>query len=65
MKKELELYIHIPFCVKKCDYCDFLSGPADAGRQREYVEALKKEIQRTDEEIFVSISFLKGEDKDE
>lgn len=44
MKKELELYIHIPFCVKKCDYCDFLSGPADAGRQREYVEALKKEI---------------------
>ena len=44
MKKELELYIHIPFCVKKCDYCDFLSGPADAGRQRDYVEALKKEI---------------------
>ena len=27
-KKPLELYIHIPFCVKKCDYCDFLSGPA-------------------------------------
>lgn len=29
------------------------------------LEALKKEIQRTDEEIFVSISFLRGEDKDE
>ena len=29
------------------------------------LEVLKKEIQRTDEEIFVSISFLKGEDKDE
>ena len=27
-KKPLELYIHVPFCVKKCDYCDFLSGPA-------------------------------------
>ena len=25
-KKPLELYIHVPFCVKKCDYCDFLSG---------------------------------------
>ena len=44
MKKELELYIHIPFCVKKCDYCDFLSGPAGTERQRNYVEALIKEI---------------------
>lgn len=33
-KKPLELYIHIPFCVKKCDYCDFLSGPAGKERQR-------------------------------
>lgn len=24
-RKSLEIYIHIPFCVKKCDYCDFLS----------------------------------------
>ena len=24
-RRELELYIHIPFCVKKCNYCDFLS----------------------------------------
>ena len=31
MKKELELYVHIPFCVKKCAYCDFLSGPAGDG----------------------------------
>ena len=23
------IYIHIPFCVRKCYYCDFLSGPAD------------------------------------
>ena len=34
-KKPLELYIHIPFCVKKCDYCDFLSGPAGKERQQE------------------------------
>lgn len=43
-KKELELYIHIPFCVKKCNYCDFLSFPADESTQEDYVIALKKEI---------------------
>lgn len=43
-KKELELYIHIPFCVKKCNYCDFLSFPADENMQETYVKALKKEI---------------------
>ena len=62
MKKELELYIHIPFCVKKCDYCDFLSGPADAGRQREYVEALIKEIKNRKDfsEYQVSSIFIGG-----
>lgn len=43
-RKELELYVHIPFCMKKCLYCDFLSAPADEGTQREYVEALLREI---------------------
>ena len=43
-KKELELYIHIPFCVRKCNYCDFLSFPADEDTQRKYVKALCKEI---------------------
>lgn len=42
--KPLELYIHIPFCVKKCSYCDFLSFPADVKTQREYVDALLREI---------------------
>ncbi len=40
----MELYIHIPFCVKKCQYCDFLSFPADEGTQNAYVEALLREI---------------------
>lgn len=44
MKKELELYLHIPFCVKKCAYCDFLSGPLDEGTREKYVNALIKEI---------------------
>lgn len=42
--KNLELYIHIPFCVKKCQYCDFLSFPADEEMQNAYVEALLSEI---------------------
>ncbi|MGN0250469.1 MAG: radical SAM family heme chaperone HemW [Oliverpabstia sp.] len=44
MKKELELYIHIPFCLKKCAYCDFLSGPESREMQEEYVNALCEEI---------------------
>ncbi|QUO33579.1 oxygen-independent coproporphyrinogen III oxidase [Faecalicatena sp. Marseille-Q4148] len=43
-KKELEIYIHIPFCVRKCAYCDFLSGPAAPEEQKAYVRALIKEI---------------------
>ena len=46
-----ELYIHIPFCKRKCAYCDFLSFPACADVQRQYVDALLEEIRqpRTDE----------------
>lgn len=43
--KELELYVHIPFCVKKCAYCDFLSAPAGEEERQRYVETLLKEIQ--------------------
>lgn len=45
MRRDLELYIHIPFCVKKCAYCDFLSGPADADTIEKYVQALIREIE--------------------
>lgn len=44
LKRPLSLYIHIPFCIKKCAYCDFLSAPASAAIQKEYVKALKCEI---------------------
>ncbi len=43
-KKDLSIYIHIPYCVRKCDYCDFLSGPAGADEQAYYVRVLQKEI---------------------
>ena len=44
-KKKLELYLHIPFCLRKCDYCDFLSGPADEPVQEAYVRALVRELE--------------------
>jgi oxygen-independent coproporphyrinogen-3 oxidase len=49
LERELELYIHIPFCVRKCAYCDFLSGPADRETQEAYVQALEKEIDSVEE----------------
>lgn len=45
MKKEIGLYIHIPFCKSKCHYCDFKSYVGKEERIPEYIKALKKEIQ--------------------
>lgn len=46
MKKPISIYIHIPFCIKKCQYCDFLSAPADSRTQEEYLRALENEIRK-------------------
>ena len=50
-KKDLELYLHIPFCRQKCRYCDFLSAPlatdsstADGYVPKRYVDALLSQI---------------------
>ena len=42
--KNLEIYIHTPFCVKKCEYCDFLSFPADDETQLRYIKGLMAEM---------------------
>ena len=39
--KNLEIYIHIPFCVRKCEYCDFLSFPAEKEIQKQEDEKCK------------------------
>ena len=42
----LSLYVHIPWCVRKCPYCDFNSHEADGGiPEREYVDALIADLQ--------------------
>lgn len=44
-KKPMELYVHIPFCVRKCLYCDFLSFRALASDHEQYTAQLKREIE--------------------
>lgn len=44
--KELAIYVHLPFCVQKCLYCDFLSGPTHLSLIDEYIEKLTIEMQQ-------------------
>ena len=45
MKKYVSLYVHIPFCVVKCKYCDFLSFDGESyGTMLHYVDCLCQEI---------------------
>ena len=55
--------MHIPFCVRKCAYCDFLSGPAGEAEKAAYVDALLTEIRSRKEnykDYRVSTVFLGG-----
>lgn len=61
--KKLELYFHIPFCVRKCLYCDFLSAPGDEATRNAYMEALLTEVRgRAEEyrEYMVDTIFIGG-----
>ena len=40
----LGLYLHVPFCLKKCSYCDFYSLPVRPGNLQRYVRAVMKEL---------------------
>ena len=50
---KLGLYIHIPFCKRKCKYCDFVSFSCDDKKIHEYFNYLEKEIEncKIDEEV--------------
>lgn len=43
--KEIGIYVHIPFCKRKCEYCDFISYSNKNSKIEEYIEAVKKEIE--------------------
>lgn len=66
-KKKLGIYIHIPFCVRKCLYCDFLSFPSDEKTKEKYIQALIAEIEQNidipgfnKEEYIVDSVFIGG-----
>ena len=62
-RKNLGLYIHIPFCEKKCDYCNFVSFCGKDEQKKEYVDLLVKEIEiqgKTHKNYVVDSVFVGG-----
>ncbi|MCR1933859.1 radical SAM family heme chaperone HemW [Clostridium tepidum] len=59
-KKEISLYIHIPFCMKKCLYCDFTSYSKKEDLMIEYVKALSKEIVNKTKNKIIRTIFIGG-----
>lgn len=61
MKKELGIYIHIPFCKQKCYYCDFVSFSDKIELQEKYIETLIKELKSYNfEEYDVTTIYIGG-----
>lgn len=58
--KRLGLYIHIPFCDRICNYCDFTAFQGVNSKIKEYVEALKKEIELKGNKNFLIDSIFIG-----
>lgn len=60
--KSIGIYIHIPFCLSKCNYCDFLSFKCNKDVQNIYVENLLKEIELWyfDKKIEVDTIYIGG-----
>jgi len=45
MTEKYGIYVHLPFCVRKCLYCDFVSSAGNYSLAKDYIKALKREIQ--------------------
>ena len=59
--REVSIYIHIPFCESKCNYCTFCSGVHAEQKQGEYVNALLREIEmRADSKAQVTTVYIGG-----
>lgn len=61
--KNLGIYVHIPFCKRKCAYCDFVSFSGKSKLIDKYIEDLKREINNTKinkEEYLVSTVYFGG-----
>lgn len=63
--KNLGIYIHIPFCKKKCNYCDFISYSQNEENQKQYIDSLIKSIesakqQKSFENYIVNTIYIGG-----
>lgn len=47
--RSLEIYIHIPFCISKCKYCDFKSAPSCPKERSDYIKSLCEKIRSYEE----------------
>ncbi|UCH80191.1 MAG: radical SAM family heme chaperone HemW [Nitrospiraceae bacterium] len=54
------LYIHIPFCLKRCVYCNFVSGVYDPEKLSSYIDALQIETEKIPAETPLSTLFIGG-----
>ena len=54
------LYIHVPFCVQKCPYCDFYSMAADDETMDRYVEAVMRQLRRYDGQFTADTLYFGG-----
>ena len=51
LMRPLSLYIHVPFCTRRCSYCSFYHVPAARDREHAFVDALLDEIAVAREEL--------------
>lgn len=58
--RELGVYVHIPFCKRKCEYCDFISYCNKDNLIETYVEALKKEINLQNIQSYIDTIYIGG-----
>ncbi|MCC0629966.1 MULTISPECIES: radical SAM family heme chaperone HemW [unclassified Clostridioides] len=58
----LGLYVHIPFCVKKCKYCDFNSYKMDIDSKKRYIEDLKIEMELYSNKLYKDNNYKEKED---
>ena len=58
--KETGIYVHIPFCKRKCYYCDFVSYSNKESKIEEYIQAVKKEIEMQNIKSLITTVYIGG-----
>ena len=58
--RELGIYVHIPFCKHKCDYCDFISYCNKDNLIEQYIKSVVKEIKMQNIQSWISTIYIGG-----